>query len=209
MCSWESSTCTFSASYYRETTFLTRVRLAFLLTCALRYRHEKVHYRTSWVRPRSNSVECEKLRVRKERTKGTWTVRRKRDAGTTLCRALLRNTDVPRDTFPRRESLGVVCYYFQCGSLLVCRWASTSGAANPVSDSSTVTTFGYLRVWSVGIQYYFWRVGLRGWLWASATTSRATAPRLTQGVRYYCRRSHSCARLMSKKTRKEYLYYTF
>lgn len=144
--SWESRT--FSTNDYHETTFLTRIFLAFLLTCALQYCHEKVHYRASRAHPRSNSVECEKLCARKERTKGTRLVR-KRDAGTTLCRVLLRNVDAPWDIYilfqGERVSAAAVRYYFRCGSLLVCRWASatTFGAAVSTSDWwLSTTTFG-------------------------------------------------------------------
>lgn len=180
----------FSAHLARTimTTFLTRV--SFLLTYTLRYPHEKVHYRASRVRPRSNFVECEKLCVRKERTKET--VKRKWDTGMTLCRALLRNT-VPRDTFPRQESLGCHCPLYTFDAV-VCRWALVRSpcltgdhplllsawrslrltgehpvlllARRPPRLTLDVRYYfpsGSLLVWLSAVRHYFWRDDLFVW----------------------------------------------
>lgn len=135
MCSRES-TRAFSASDYRETTFLTIAHVAFLLTC--------VHF--GIVTKKSITARAElalaaillnaKNLARERRGKEPGAARGKWDAETTLC--LLRNADVPWGILFQGEkvSAAAVRNYFRCGSLLVCRWAfaTTFGAALSASD---------------------------------------------------------------------------
>lgn len=147
MCSRESSTRAFSASYYRKTTFLTRV-LPSLFSLPGHFGIATKKSITARVEFALAAILLNAKNFAWERRgrKGPGTVRRKRNAGTTLCRTLLRNTDVSRGMLFQGESLGLPSYYFRCGSPVVCLWASATtsfGAAVSASDWwSSVITFG-------------------------------------------------------------------
>lgn len=166
MRSWESSA--FSASYYGETTFLTRVRFPPHLCTSVSPRKSPLPRESSspsqqfcWMRKTS----CEKGR------KSWWD-----ESGMLEWRYVELSCVIPTSRGilfqGERVSATTVRYYSRCGSL-ICHWTFWRDLPVWLVIIRYYSRHDDLCVWPVGILYYFCRGGLSVWLWTFVTTSRA------------------------------------